>query len=195
MTMNKLIQNSISGSIAVKQAILTDEDFLQKIELAAQMLVNTFQNGGKTLFCGNGGSAADAQHLAAELSGRFYTDRPPLYAEALHVNASYVTAVANDYGYDAVFARMVQAAGQPGDVLVAISTSGNSSNILKAIEMAKEKDMVVIGLTGLSGGQMAALCDVLLNVPSSDTPRIQESHILIGHIICQYVEEVMFGER
>ena len=194
-TMNKLIQNSIHGSIAVKQAILKDEDFLQKIELAAQMLVKTFQNGGKTLFCGNGGSAADAQHLAAELSGRFYTDRPPLYAEALHVNASYVTAVANDYGYDAVFARMVQAAGHPGDVLVALSTSGNSPNILKAIEMAKEKGMIVIGLTGLPGGKMAALCDVLLNVPSSDTPRIQESHILIGHIICQYVEEVMFGER
>ena len=193
--MNKLIQNSLRESIAVKQAILADDIFLQKIELAAQMLVNTFQNGGKTLFCGNGGSAADAQHLAAELSGRFYTDRPPLYAEALHVNSSYVTAVANDYGYDAVFARMVQAAGRPGDVLVALSTSGNSPNLLKAIEMAKEKGMAVIGFTGLSGGKMASLCDVLLNVPSSDTPRIQESHILIGHIVCQYVEEVMFGER
>ncbi len=193
--MNKLIQNSIGGSIAVKQAMLADDLFLQKIELAAQMLVNTYQNGGKALFCGNGGSAADAQHLAAELSGRFYSDRPPLYAEALHVNSSYLTAVANDYGYDAVFARMVQAAGQPGDVLVALSTSGNSPNILKAIEMAKEKGMTVLGFTGLSGGKMASLCDILLNVPSSDTPRIQESHILIGHIICQWVEEVMFGER
>jgi len=195
MTMNKLIQNSIGGSIAVKQAMLADDLFLQKIELAAQMLVSTYQNGGKALFCGNGGSAADAQHLAAELSGRFYSDRPPLYAEALHVNSSYLTAVANDYGYDAVFARMVQAAGQPGDVLVALSTSGNSPNILKAIEMAKEKGMTVLGFTGLSGGKMASLCDVILNVPSSDTPRIQESHILIGHIICQWVEEVMFGER
>jgi len=195
MTMNKLIQNSIGGSIAVKQAMLADDLFLQKIELAAQMLVSTYQNGGKALFCGNGGSAADAQHLAAELSGRFYSDRPPLYAEALHVNSSYLTAVANDYGYDAVFARMVQAAGQPGDVLVALSTSGNSPNILKAIEMAKEKGMTVLGFTGLSGGKMASLCDILLNVPSSDTPRIQESHILIGHIICQWVEEVMFGER
>jgi len=193
--MNKLIQNSIGGSIAVKQAMLADDLFLQKIELAAQMLVSTYQNGGKALFCGNGGSAADAQHLAAELSGRFYSDRPPLYAEALHVNSSYLTAVANDYGYDAVFARMVQAAGQPGDVLVALSTSGNSPNILKAIEMAKEKGMTVLGFTGLSGGKMASLCDILLNVPSSDTPRIQESHILIGHIICQWVEEVMFGER
>lgn len=124
--MNELIQQSIRESIAVKQAILADEAFLQKIEHATQLLTSSFQNKGKALFCGNGGSAADAQHLAAELSGRFYTDRPPLYAEALHVNSSYVTAVANDYGYDAVFARMVQAAGQPGDVLVALSTSGNS---------------------------------------------------------------------
>ena len=190
--MTYLIQNSIRESISVKQAILTDESFLLKIEQAAQMLVNAFKSGGKALFCGNGGSAADAQHISAELSGRFYMDRPPLYAEALHVNSSYVTAVANDYGYDAVFARMVQAAGQPGDVLVALSTSGNSPNILKAVEMAKEKGMVVIGFTGESGGKMASLCDVLLNVPSADTPRIQESHILLGHILCQYVEEALF---
>ena len=191
--MNNLIQNSIRESIAVKQSILADEAFLQKIELAANMLVQSFQNKGKALFCGNGGSAADAQHIAAELSGRFYTDRPPLYAEALHVNSSYVTAVANDYGYDAVFSRMVQAAGQAGDVLVALSTSGNSSNILKAIEMAKANGMIVIGFTGASGGKMAALCDVLLNVPSTDTPRIQEAHILIGHIVCQWVEATIFG--
>lgn len=191
--MNNLIQDSIRESIAVKQSILADEAFLQKIELAANMLVQSFQNKGKALFCGNGGSAADAQHIAAELSGRFYTDRPPLYAEALHVNSSYVTAVANDYGYDAVFSRMVQAAGQAGDVLVALSTSGNSSNILKAIEMAKANGMIVIGFTGASGGKMAALCDVLLNVPSTDTPRIQEAHILIGHIVCQWVEATIFG--
>lgn len=191
--MNNLIQDSIRESIAVKQSILADEAFLQKIELAANMLVQSFQNKGKALFCGNGGSAADAQHIAAELSGRFYTDRPPLYAEALHVNSSYVTAVANDYGYDAVFSRMVQAAGQAGDVLVALSTSGNSSNILKAIEMARSKGMIIIGLTGASGGKMAELCDVLLNVPSTDTPRIQEAHILIGHIVCQWVEATIFG--
>ncbi len=192
MTMNNLIQNSIRESIAVKQAICADEVFLQKIETAANMLVQTFQNNGKALFCGNGGSAADAQHIAAELSGRFYTDRPPLYAEALHVNSSYVTAVANDYGYEAVFARMVQAAGRTDDVLVAFSTSGNSPNILKAIEMAKEKGMKIIGFSGASGGKMARLCDVLLNVPSTDTPRIQEAHILIGHILCQYVEVTLF---
>lgn len=191
--MNKLIQDSIQESIAVKQSILGDAAFLQKIELAAQMLSETFQNGGKVLFCGNGGSAADAQHIAAELSGRFYLNRPALFAEALHVNTSFVTAVANDYGYDAVYARMIQAAGKPGDVLVAISTSGNSTNILKAMEMAREKGMKTIGLTGESGGKMAAQCDLLLNVPSTSTPRIQEAHILIGHIVCQWVEEAMFG--
>lgn len=192
--MNKLIQHSIQASIAVKQALLGDEAFLQKIEKAAQMLTETFRKEGKVLFCGNGGSAADAQHIAAELSGRFYLDRPALFAEALHVNTSFVTAVANDYGYDAVYARMVQAAGKPGDVLVAISTSGNSTNILKAIEMAREKGMNVIGFTGDTGGKMASLCHLLLNVPATDTPRIQEAHILIGHIVCQWVEEALFGD-
>ncbi|MDX1912851.1 MAG: D-sedoheptulose 7-phosphate isomerase [Saprospiraceae bacterium] len=188
------IQNSIQASIAVKEAVLADGNFLRNIELAAQTLVTCFQNGGKVLFCGNGGSAADAQHLSAELSGRFYRDRPPLFAEALHVNTSYLTAVANDYGYEQVYARMVQAAGQAGDVLIALSTSGNSPNILRAVAAAKEKDMIVVGFTGESGGQMAPLCDLLLNVPSSDTPRIQEAHILIGHILCQLVEATMFPE-
>lgn len=191
--MKDLIQTSIQESVAVKQAILNDETFQASIADAAEMLLTTFRADGKVLFCGNGGSAADAQHIAAELSGRFYTDRPPLYAEALHVNSSYVTAVANDYGYDAVFARMVEASGRPGDVLVAISTSGNSANILKTIEAARLRDMKVIGMTGASGGKMKGLCDLLLNVPSSDTPRIQESHILIGHIICEIVEKQLFG--
>jgi len=191
--MKELIQTSIRESVAVKQAILDDETFQASIADAAEMLLTTFRADGKVLFCGNGGSAADAQHIAAELSGRFYTDRPPLYAEALHVNSSYVTAVANDYGYDTVFARMVEAAGRPGDVLVAISTSGNSVNILKTIEAARQRDMKVIGMTGASGGKMKGLCDLLLNVPSSDTPRIQESHILIGHIICEIVEKQLFG--
>jgi len=192
--MHQIIQTSITESIAVKQAILGDEAFQQKIKQAAEICIRTFQSDGKVLFCGNGGSAADAQHISAELSGRFYTDRPPLYAEALHVNSSYVTAVANDYGYDDVYARMLQAAGRSGDVLVAISTSGNSSNILKTIAMARQQNMTVIGMTGASGGKMYDLCDVLLNVPSSDTPRIQESHILIGHIICQIIEREMFLE-
>lgn len=193
--MNDLIHKSFRESIAVKQAILADEDFQKNILRAAQAMIVTFQKGGKVLFCGNGGSAADAQHLAAELSGRFYTDRPPLYAEALHVNSSFVTAVANDYGYDDVFARMTEAAGRPGDVLVAISTSGNSPGILKAVEQAKKQGMFVVGFTGATGGKMAGKCDILLHVPSSDTPRIQESHILIGHIICEIVEREMFGNR
>jgi D-sedoheptulose 7-phosphate isomerase len=190
--MKDLIQKNFRESIAVKQTILTDEAFLQKIEQAAQAFVTAFRAGGKVLFCGNGGSAADAQHLAAELSGRFYADRPPLYAEALHVNSSFVTAVANDYGYNEVFARMTEAAGKKGDVLVALSTSGNSPNILKAIEKAKKQGMVVVGFTGATGGKMAALCDILLNVPSTDTPRIQEAHILIGHILCEIVEKEIF---
>ncbi len=187
------IQKSIRESIAVKQALLNDADFLQKIAHAASVMIAAFRADGKVLFCGNGGSAADAQHIAAELSGRFYTDRLPLYAEALHVNSSYVTAVANDYGYDEVYARMVQAAGRAGDVLVGLSTSGNSPNVLRAIEVAKKKGRVVVGFTGSSGGKMAALCDVLLNVPSADTPRIQEAHILLGHILCEIVEREMFG--
>lgn len=187
-----IIKQSIRESIAVKQAILANDTLLSAIELAAQLLSTTFQQGGKVLFCGNGGSAADAQHIAAELSGRFYTDRAPLFAEALHVNTSYLTAVANDYGFDAVYGRMVQAAGKPGDVLVALSTSGNSSNILKAVERAREIGMTVIGLTGASGGKMAEHCDLIINVPSTDTPRIQEAHILIGHILCQWVEATLF---
>lgn len=190
--MNDLIQKSIRESIAVKEHLLTDEVFLQKIESAAQAMIAAFRGDGKVLFCGNGGSAADAQHLAAELSGRFYTDRPPLFAEALHVNSSFVTAVANDYGYDDVFARMVEAAGRPGDVLAAFSTSGNSPNILKAIEKGKSRGMTIVGFTGATGGKMAGQCDILLNVPSTDTPRIQESHILIGHIVCEIVEREMF---
>jgi len=187
-----IIKKSIRESIAVKQAILADEDLLNIVEVAAQTLTETFRSGGKALFCGNGGSAADAQHIAAELSGRFYTDRAPLFAEALHVNTSYLTAVANDYGFDAVYARMVRAAGKPGDILVALSTSGNSPNILNAIACAKELGMTVIGLTGAGGGKMAKYCDLIIKVPSNDTPRIQESHILIGHILCQWVETAFF---
>lgn len=191
--MHTTIQHSLTASIAVKQAILEDRDFFEKIERAARTWITAFRGGGKVLFCGNGGSAADAQHLAAELSGRFYTDRPPLYAEALSVNSSYVTAVGNDYGFEEIFARMTEAAGRPGDVLVAFSTSGNSPNVLKAIAKARDQSMVVIGFTGATGGEMATRCDVLLNVPSTDTPRIQEAHILIGHILCQLVESELFG--
>ena len=186
------IENIIKDSISVKQLILNDINFVNRINEAAELCVESLKNGGKIHFCGNGGSASDAQHLAAELSGRFYYDRPPLNAEALHVNTSYLTAVANDYSYNMIYARMLQASAKKGDVLVGISTSGNSANILKAIEVAKEIGVKTIGMTGETGGKMAECCEVLLNVPSKCTPRIQESHIMIGHIICEIIEATMF---
>lgn len=186
------IQESIQQSIAAKQAILADPDFLDRIGQAANLITHSLRNGGKIHFCGNGGSAADAQHLAAELSGRFYYDRPPLNAEALHTNTSYLTAVGNDYGYDFVFSRLLKGTAKPGDVLVGISTSGNSKNILQAYNVCRELGVSVISLTGRTGGAMKEHSDILLNVPSTDTPRIQESHILIGHIICELVEAAIF---
>lgn len=188
------IKSALQRSISVKQLMLDDDLLLARIEEAATEMVNVYRNQGKVLFCGNGGSAADAQHLAAELSGRFNYDRPPLFAEALHVNGSYVTAVANDYSFDMVYQRMIHAAGRKGDVLVAISTSGNSQNILNAILAAKQEGMFVIGLTGKSGGKMAFLSDLLINVPSTKTPHIQEAHITIGHILCDIVESTLFPQ-
>lgn len=190
--MNTRISQSIEQSIAAKQAILNDNAFMQRIEQAADTIIQSLKNGGKIHFCGNGGSAADAQHLAAELSGRFYFDRPPLNAEALHCNTSYLTAVGNDYGYDLIFSRLIKGTGHKGDVMVGISTSGNSKNILHAYEACREMGIATISLTGESGGKMKELSDILLNVPSCDTPRIQESHIMIGHIICELVETALF---
>jgi len=189
---NRIIE-SIQQSIETKKQILEDSVFQNRIADTARLLVESLRNGGKIHFCGNGGSAADAQHLAAELSGRFYFDRPPLNAEALHCNTSYLTAVGNDYGYDLIFSRLIRGTGKKGDVLVGISTSGNSKNIVKAYEVCKEMGISVVSLTGETGGIMKDFSDVLLNVPSKDTPRIQESHILIGHIICELVETEMFG--
>ncbi len=187
------IKNIINASIEVKKSLLENDTMLQQIEEVSSVITAAFRNGKKVLFCGNGGSAADAQHLAAEFSGRFYTDRDALPAEALHVNTSYLTAVANDYSYDIVYARMVKGIGNAGDVLIGISTSGNSKNIVEAIKVANEKEMITIGLTGEKGGTMKSLCKYLFNVASNDTPRIQETHILIGHIICQLVEEKYFN--
>ena len=186
------IENIINDSINVKQLILNDKVLIGRINDAAMMCVESLKKGGKVHFCGNGGSAADAQHLAAELSGRFYYDRPPLNAEALHVNTSYLTAVANDYSYDMIYARMLQASAKRDDVLVGISTSGNSENIVKAIEVAKSLGVNTIAMTGEKGGKMAGLCDILLNVPSQCTPRIQEAHIMMGHIICEIIEATLF---
>jgi D-sedoheptulose 7-phosphate isomerase len=187
------IKKIISESIEVKTQILSNDAMISKIEEVAKMITQAFQQGNKVLFCGNGGSAADAQHLAAEFSGRFYTDRDALPAEALHTNTSYLTAVANDYSYDVVYSRLVKGIGNKGDVLVGLSTSGNSKNIVQAFLTAKEKGMTTVGLTGMSGGKMKECSDYLFAVPSSDTPRIQESHILLGHILCQLVEEQYFG--
>ena len=187
--MSNKIKEIIAASISVKQQILEDERILAVVESCVTAITEGFQNGKKILFCGNGGSAADAQHLAAEFSGRFYIDRDALPAEALHCNTSYLTAVANDYSYDVIYSRMIKGIGHRGDILVGLSTSGNSTNIVKAFETANAKGMICIGLTGATGGKMKALSDYLLNVPSTDTPRIQESHILLGHIICQLVEE------
>ena len=186
------IKQIISESILVKQHILQDNTILEEIHKIIDSIVHAFKNDKKVLFCGNGGSAADAQHLAAELSGRFYINRDPLFAEALHVNSSYMTAVANDYSYEDVYGRLIKAMGRKGDVLVAISTSGNSSNILKGIEAARLQKMIIIGMTGSTGGKMQQLCDYILKVPSTDTPRIQESHIMMGHIICEMVEKSLY---
>ncbi len=191
--MKNKIQDIIKASISVKQDLLENPIFVSTIEQCVDQIATAFKNGNKVLFCGNGGSAADAQHLAAEFSGRFYTDRDALPAEALHCNTSYITAVANDYSYDVIYSRMIKGIGNKGDVLVGLSTSGNSKNILKAFEVAREKGLVTIGFTGDTGGQMKPLSDHLINVPSKDTPRIQESHILVGHIICQLVEEKLFS--
>ncbi|MBS1915430.1 MAG: D-sedoheptulose 7-phosphate isomerase [Bacteroidetes bacterium] len=190
--MQQKIKNIISESVAVKNKVLADETLLKTVEAVSKTIVDAFKNGNRIYFCGNGGSAADAQHLAAEFSGRFYTDRDALPAEALHCNTSYLTAVANDYSYDVIYARLIKGIAHKGDVLIGLSTSGNSGNILKAFEVAKEKGVITVGFTGESGGKMKAVSNYLVNVPSTDTPRIQESHILLGHIICQLVEEEYF---
>jgi len=187
------IRKNIGTSIETKQKMLQDEALLEKINTVVEVLVSAFKNGNHVYFCGNGGSAADAQHLAAEFSGRFYKDRKALPAEALHCNTSYLTAVANDYGFDVLFSRLIEGIGKPGDVLIGLSTSGRSKNIIAAFHTAREKNMVTIAFTGESGGELKNITDHLINIPSGDTPRIQECHIMTGHIICELVEEKIFS--
>lgn len=187
-----MIKNIIQKSIDVKQSILTDLRLHENISIVVDEMCKAFQSGNKVMFCGNGGSAADAQHLAAELSGRFYKDRKALPSDALHCNTSYLTAVANDYSYDMIYSRLVDGTMNKGDVLVGLSTSGNSKNIINAFRVARKKEIITIGLTGDSGGKLGLISDCLINVPSMDTPRIQESHIMIGHIICELVEQKLF---
>ena len=189
-----IIKNQISGSISVKEAILNSPDLLDTIEQACAVVTNAYKAGKKTLLGGNGGSAADAQHIAGEFVSRFYFDRPGLPSIAFSTDTSILTAIGNDYGYEKLFSRQVQAHGTHGDVFIGISTSGNSPNIIEALKMCKEKGVITIGFTGATGGKMADLCDICIKVPSTETPRIQESHILIGHIICCVVEEKIFPE-
>jgi D-sedoheptulose 7-phosphate isomerase len=188
------IKHIINASIEVKQQLLADDILVNQIHTVTEVITKAFQNGNAVYFAGNGGSAADAQHLAAEFSGRFYKDRKALPSDALHCNTSYLTAVANDYSYDVIYARLLEGLSKTGDVLVGISTSGNSANIVKAFEMAKTIGVTTIGFTGQKGGSMKELGDYLINVPSNTTPRIQESHILVGHIICELVEINIFGK-
>ena len=187
------IRSIVSDSIETKQRVLNDEGMLRLTLDVAELCADAFRHDRKVFFCGNGGSAADAQHLAAEFSGRFYFDRDPLFSEALHVNTSYITAVANDYSYDEIYSRMIIAKGRKGDVLVGISTSGNSKNVVLALEQAKSRGMITIGMTGDGGGKMKNVCDILLNVPSNDTPRIQECHIMIGQIFCAMAEKTLYN--
>ncbi len=188
------IEDLIRQSIETKEKFLENKTNLDKISKIAETCVATFKNNGKVLLCGNGGSASDAQHIAAELSGRFQFDRPPLYAEALHVNSSYVTAVGNDYGYDEIYSRMVEAAGKDGDVLIGISTSGNSANVIKAVEKANQLGMYTFGLSGKGGGLLEEKCNINIQVPTKNTARVQETHIMIGHIICEIIENQMFAK-
>ena len=191
--MKNSIYKIITESIEVKQRLLADAAMEKVIENIVDVIAHAFKNGHRVYFCGNGGSAADAQHLAAEFSGRFYKNRIALPAEALHTNTSYLTAVANDFGYDKVYSRLVEGIMEEGDILIGLSTSGNSPNIVEAFKVARGKGVITIGFTGEDGGGMKTYCDYLVNVPSKNTPRIQESHIMLGHIICELVEEWLFA--
>ena len=188
-----LIRRNISDSITVKQELLQNDAIMVDITKVADLIVEAFNNGNKLLFCGNGGSAADAQHLAAEFSGRYYLNRPPLHAEALHTDTSFMTAVSNDFSFDEVYARLIQGIGKQGDILIGMSTSGNSKNVIKSLEEAKKKKIITIGFTGKANGNMKACCDYLINIPSDDTPRIQECHLMLGHAICELVEKELFS--
>lgn len=182
----------IESSVKLKTSLLTNEPLLKAVTNLTTEIIRAYRSGGKVLWCGNGGSAADAQHLAAELSGRFYYDRAPLNSEALHVNTSYITAVANDYSYDVIYSRLVAAMGKSGDILIGLSTSGNSANVVNALVEARKRGMFTAGFTGETGGRMREHCDLLINIPSTDTPRIQECHMLLGHTVCELVEAGLF---
>ena len=189
------IKSRIQASIDLKTSLLSNDVILNTVQSIVNEIVACYKHDGKVLWAGNGGSAADSQHLAAELSGRFYYDRPPLFSEALHVNTSYTTAVANDYSYDVIYSRLTKAMGRKGDVLIGLSTSGNSINVIKALEVANELGMVTVAFTGETGGKMKDCAKYLVNIPSKDTPRIQECHMILGHTICELVEIALFPKK
>jgi len=193
--MNRYITQHIEDSIRVKQAILGQKNILAQIESIANCCVAAYKRGNKLLIAGNGGSAADAQHIAGELVSRFYFDRPGLAAIALTTDSSILTAIGNDYGYDYLFARQIQANGSKGDVFIAISTSGSSSNIIHALEECKQQQITTVGFTGMKPCKMNDLCDFCIQIPSLETPRIQETHILIGHILCAIIEKELFEQQ
>jgi D-sedoheptulose 7-phosphate isomerase len=190
--MQELFKNRLQSSIDLNKTLINHTQILITLENVVNEIITCYKNDRKVLWAGNGGSAADSQHLAAELSGRFYYDRPPLYSEALHVNTSYTTAVANDYSYDVIYSRLIKAMGRKGDVLIGLSTSGNSKNVIEALKVANEKGLITVGFTGETGGNMKEHCKYLINIPSKDTPRIQECHMLLGHTICELVEMKLF---
>ena len=192
---NSTLKKNLESSIQLKQNLLDDKAIMSIVEQVSEIMITCFKNNGKVLFCGNGGSAADAQHLSTELSGRYYFDRPPLFSEALSVNSSFITAIANDYSFEKTFARMTKAMGQSGDVLIGLSTSGNSKNVVAALATAQEIGMTTIGMTGQGGGKLKAVSDFHIEVPSTDTPRIQECHMLIGHTLCEIVEHRIFSKE
>ncbi len=195
MAENATLQKNLREAIALQQSILENSIIQERITHLASEISSSFRKGNKVLFCGNGGSAADAQHLAAELSGRYYYDRPPLFAEALHVNSSYITAVSNDYSFDEVYARLVQAMGVEGDTLIGLSTSGNSPNVVNALRKAKDIGMKTVAFTGAGGGEARQYADDLIEIESTNTPRIQECHMLLGHTLCELIEKTLFPRQ
>ena len=190
--MQKQIFDILNDSFNNLQKVINDKGLTAEIEIVTTKIIQAFKDGNKLLLCGNGGSASDAQHIAAELSGRFIKERKPLYAEALHVNSSYMTAVSNDYGFESTYSRMLEAVGKKGDVLIALSTSGNSENVINAVKMANSLGMLSVGMSGAMGGKIKDLCQHNIIIPSSNTARVQEAHILVGHIFCQIIEEQLF---
>jgi len=192
--MKDYINYQITESFKIQKSLLEDNELISLIQKISQKVIGVYKNGNKVILAGNGGSAADAQHIAGEFVSKFYFDRPGLASIALTTDSSVLTAIGNDYGYEKVFARQVQANGVKDDLFIGISTSGNSLNIIEALKVCRKQGIITVGLTGKNSSKMVELCDYCINIPSSETPRIQESHILVGHIICSIVEETLFGK-